>query len=64
MQADQRAAEVDFSIRSNVSDLLRLVGENQRLKAAPRLGHTEQAEIVEVLRQFGIIEALAEHKRE
>ena len=36
-------------IRSDVSDLLRLIGQNQRFKAAPRVGHAEQAEVVEIL---------------
>jgi cystathionine beta-lyase len=35
-----------------VSDLLRLIGQNQRFKAAPRVGHAEQAEVVEILCQL------------
>ena len=64
MQTDQRTAEVDFRIRSDVSDLLRLIGQYQRFKAAPRVGHAEQAEVVEILCQLSVVETLVEHKRE
>lgn len=56
--------EVHLALRTDCHNVFRLVGENQRLKTAPRVGHAEQAEVIQIRGQLLIIEFLIQYKGE
>ena len=64
MQTDERSAEVHLALRTDCRNVFRLVGENQRLKTAPGVGHAEQAEVIQIRGQLLIIEFLIQYKGE